>query len=112
MVCGLNDGVRSCDSGMGQQAAYLLAKEGFRVFAGIYLDQSVQHYQDYNKEEKTSIVTVKIDVSSTESIAQAVKQTEQHIKEGQAKGDLHSKRGLVALINCAGVAFVGERRWR
>lgn len=62
-----------CDSGMGEVTAVHLAKLGFKVFAGIYLEASAEKLKNQN----SAIVPVRIDVSKEESVKAAAETVKQ-----------------------------------
>lgn len=58
---------------MGEVTAVHLAKLGFKVFAGIYLEASAEKLKNQN----SAIVPVKIDVSKEESVKAAAETVKQ-----------------------------------
>eukprot|EP00041_Stephanoeca_diplocostata_P033144 m.1086734 g.1086734 ORF g.1086734 m.1086734 type:complete len:366 (+) comp24280_c0_seq21:135-1232(+) len=95
--------ITGCDSGMGEVSALHLAKIGFRVYAGCFLQSSDAQLQEkFNKQSnnKGSISYVPLDVTKTESIQQAHATVE---KDLAANG----MNGLVSIINCAGISYTG-----
>jgi NAD(P)-dependent dehydrogenase (short-subunit alcohol dehydrogenase family) len=94
--------ITGTDSGMGEITTIHLSKLGFHVFAGYYLDESLKKWKEKNKElfmEKERITPVKIDVTNQESIENAVKIVKDYLKQ-------LNDGGLVAIINCAGIAYI------
>jgi len=98
--------ITGCDSGMGEITAIHLAKKGFHVFAGVYLDESFVELPKKAKtanESDANITPIKIDVTKEESIQQAAKEVEKLLKT--------KSLGLVGIINCAGVGYSGPSEY-
>ena len=119
--------VTGCDSGMGKVSAERLAKIGYHVFMGCFLPASIKEIADskdvYEKvvsafgsvffllpgvlkcgrDAQSNKTAVQIDVTSDESVKNAVAQVEKALADKK----LHPV-GLIAVINCAGVAFEGS----
>jgi NAD(P)-dependent dehydrogenase (short-subunit alcohol dehydrogenase family) len=86
--------VTGTSTGIGRAAAKRLAREGFRVFAGVRKDTDAESIRG---EGIDGLEPVMIDVSDEDSIGSARKQVE------QAVGD----EGLAGLVNNAGTAIPG-----
>jgi len=98
--------ITGCDTGMGETTAIYLAGKGFRVFAGVYLRESFQKLKDQTKEKygtDVNIIPVSIDVTNQESIQKAFDTVKEELRGKQI--------GLVAIINCAGVATIGPAEY-
>ncbi|CAG5122352.1 unnamed protein product [Candidula unifasciata] len=83
--------ITGCDSGFGHLAAKQLDKLGFHVFAGCLTKEGAKSVRE---SCSSRVTTVELDVRSTESIQQAVKQVESSLPPGT---------GIWALINNAGI---------
>jgi len=88
---------------MGEATALYLVGIGFRVYAGILLKESSQKLKDEAKKQHgtdQNLIPVPIDVTNQESIQKAVSTVTDHLKGNKGIG-------LVAIINCAGIATIG-----
>ncbi|BFZ17713.1 hypothetical protein BsWGS_20752 [Bradybaena similaris] len=83
--------ITGCDSGFGHQAAIQVDKLGFHVFAGCLTQAGAE---SVTESCSSRLVTVDLDIRSTESIQQAVQ---------LVKSRLPPDTGLWALINNAGI---------
>ena len=86
-----------CDSGMGETTAFHLAKIGYHVYAGVFLEESFKKYESFK-----NITPIQIDVANEESVAKAATTIEEHIKK--SKGAI---KGLYGVLQCAGIAYTG-----
>lgn len=92
--------VTGADSGMGEVTTEHLSKLGYHVFAGVFLESSFDKYADI-----PNVTPISLDVTSDESVENAVTSVEEELKKGSYAP------GLVAVINCAGVAFTGPAEY-
>jgi len=95
--------ITGCDSGMGEATALHLSGIGFRVYAGILLDESAEKLKEQaTKLHSTdkNLIPVQIDVTKEESIKKALSTVKDHMQKNKGIG-------LVAIINCAGIATIG-----
>jgi NAD(P)-dependent dehydrogenase (short-subunit alcohol dehydrogenase family) len=84
--------VSGCSSGIGEACAACLARDGWRVFAGVRSDADAQSVE----ADPGGLTAVQLDVTNAASVAGARAQIEQ-----EAKGKLD------ALVNNAGIAIGG-----
>jgi len=96
--------ITGCDSGMGEAAAMHLANVGFHVFAGIYLEKSADNYSKLK-----NVTPIRIDVTKQEDINAAVRKISE--LTGEKARDANLRRGLVGLINCAGVGYTAPAEY-
>ena len=85
---------------MGKITTERLSKQGYHVFAGCYLDDSIKQW---NESGNGRVHAVKLDVTSDESVAAAAETVKKALQDKQKY-----KYGLIGIINCAGVAFEGK----
>jgi NADP-dependent 3-hydroxy acid dehydrogenase YdfG len=90
--------VTGCDSGMGETTAFHLAKVGYHVFAGCYLEESFKKY-----ESLSNVTPIQIDVANEESVEKAAAQVNDMINN--SKGAI---KGLYGVLQCAGIAYTGK----
>jgi NAD(P)-dependent dehydrogenase (short-subunit alcohol dehydrogenase family) len=81
-------------SGIGHACALLLARHGFKVFAGIRRSEDAARLQD---EAGNGLIPVEIDVVSSQSISAAAKEVTAKL----------GGRGLDGLVNIAGIGISG-----
>jgi NAD(P)-dependent dehydrogenase (short-subunit alcohol dehydrogenase family) len=84
--------VSGCSAGIGRACAACLARDGWRVFAGVRSDADAQSVES----DPGGLTAVQLDVTDAASIARARAQIER-----EAKGELD------ALVNNAGIAIGG-----
>jgi len=104
--------ITGCDSGMGEITALHLAKKGFHVFAGVFLDDSMAGLPKKAKElngTDANITPIKLDVTKEESIQQAAKEVEKLLPSLRSSSS--KPVGLVGVINCAGVGYSGPSEY-
>jgi NAD(P)-dependent dehydrogenase (short-subunit alcohol dehydrogenase family) len=87
--------VTGCDSGMGENTAFHLAKVGYHVYAGCLFQESFKKY-----ESISNITPLQIDVSNEEAVQQLALTIKSLIQE--SKGAI---KGLYGVIQCAGIAY-------
>ena len=80
--------VTGCDSGFGRILTHMLSEQGHHVFAGVYLEKSIEELRG------PLISPVRIDVCDESSIELAVRRVREIL------GD---SRGLDGLVNNAGI---------
>ena len=92
--------VTGCDSGMGKEVAEAAAAAGFSpVFAGCFTKEG----QRRSSWSHPAIHPVALDVTSDESVAQAVKTVRATLKKDGGK--------LIGLIQCAGIPVVAPAEY-
>ena len=94
--------VTGCDSGMGEETALKLVGEGYDVFAGCYSEASFEKLREKCRERNRKVGDkklhpVQIDVTSDSSVQEAVALVREQVQE----------RGLIGVINCAGLGYCG-----
>lgn len=100
--------VTGADSGMGEATVLHLCKEASyeRVYAGIYDDRSASKLaaalKAHSPEAAKRCVPVALDVCSDESVALAAKRVEADLASGA-----NGAKGLVAVVQCAGMGYNG-----
>jgi NADP-dependent 3-hydroxy acid dehydrogenase YdfG len=81
--------ITGCDSGFGRIAVDLLDKENIGVFAGVFLESSVEKIkQDFPSGR---VVPVPLNVRSEASVLEAARTIGEHLKRENAK--------LIGLVN-------------
>uniref|UniRef100_A0A8C0GIU1 Retinol dehydrogenase 5 n=1 Tax=Chelonoidis abingdonii TaxID=106734 RepID=A0A8C0GIU1_CHEAB len=91
--------ITGCDSGFGHMLAKRLDRKGFRVLAGCLTQKGAANLQ---RSSSPSLRTTLLDVTSSESIQQAVEWVRAEVGE----------KGLFGLVNNAGVANpIGPTEW-
>ncbi len=96
--------ITGCSSGIGKHAALELAAAGYLVFAGVRnaKDNAALKSEAASRGVGDRIAPILLDVTDSNSLAQAVADVHAALSGGQYAG-----RALVGLINNAGVAHVG-----
>lgn len=89
--------VSGCDSGMGLVSAERLAARGFTVVFGCLLEANAARVNALGDARR---VGVQLDVTSDASVAACVERVASRFPEG-----------IVAIVNCAGVAFEGPAEY-
>ncbi|XP_071830334.1 estradiol 17-beta-dehydrogenase 2-like [Apostichopus japonicus] len=89
--------ISGCDSGFGFAIAKALDEKGVHVFAGCYL-KGQEGEQNLVKACSDRLVTIQLDVTSEESITNAVKTVQEKLQG----------KDLWALVNNAGIMYLGE----
>jgi len=102
-ACGKVVLITGCDTGIGHEVAAHLDHLGCHVFAGC-LDTASEGAQRLRVEASPNLKLIKMDVTSDEQVAMAVKYVEDNLPQGE--------EGLYALINNAGVCVCGEFDWQ
>lgn len=87
--------VTGASTGIGRHAAALFARSGYHVLAGVRRDADAHHLRD---EFREAVYPLLLDVTSGAAIADAVRETQALLGEGDA---------LVAIVNNAGIAVHG-----
>lgn len=95
--------VTGCDSGMGYHSAVRLARAGYHVVAGCYLEDSSEKLKSEMAGDaddvKARLTPVNLNVTSDESVKAAAEVVKKHPQ--------YESLGLVGAINCAGVGYNG-----
>jgi NAD(P)-dependent dehydrogenase (short-subunit alcohol dehydrogenase family) len=86
--------ITGTSTGIGRATALHLAREGFRVFAGVRRQEDADHLR---AEAPEAVTPIQLDVTDAASISQAAKEVERVV--GAA--------GLAGLVNNAGIGFGG-----
>ncbi|KAL0611769.1 Retinol dehydrogenase 5 [Plecturocebus cupreus] len=91
--------ITGCDSGFGRLLALQLDQRGFRVLASCLTPSGAE---DLQRVASSRLHTTLLDITDPQSIQQAAKWVETHVKEA----------GLFGLVNNAGVAgIIGPTPW-
>ena len=105
--------ITGCDTGFGREIAFRAAHEGFVVFAACLQRKSLKKF-----DQEPSIHPLVMDVTNDISVANAVGQFTNWLGEvdsdekSEAKQDAkRPTRVLHAVINNAGIGFLGEVDW-
>lgn len=94
--------ITGCDGGFGNDLAKFLDSRGALVFAGCLNDKS-DGVLTLKKHCSNNLKVVKLDVTSDNDVAKAVEAIETFLRE--------SSKELWALVNNAGLNFLGEVEW-
>jgi len=112
--------VSGADSGMGFNVAVRLAQRGYQVFAGCYAaDSEEKLLAELPKAFQQRLLVVdKFDVTNDRSVARAESLVRAYIEKGEWKGKkgqlvkaTAKAKGLVGVINCAGVGHSGPAEY-
>lgn len=91
--------ITGCDSGFGRLLALQLDQRGFRVLASCLTPSGAE---DLQRVASSRLHTTLLDITDPQSVQQAAKWVEMHVKEA----------GLFGLVNNAGVAgIIGPTPW-
>jgi NAD(P)-dependent dehydrogenase (short-subunit alcohol dehydrogenase family) len=80
---------------MGETTAFHLAKVGYHVYAGCFLEDSFKKYESF-----PNITPLQVDVSNEESVQQIAVTIQNLIQESNGK-----IKGLYGVLQCAGIAY-------
>lgn len=92
--------VTGASSGIGQEAVFRLAEKGIRVFAGVRSQKAIDQLTKRRFDEgleKELVRPLRLDVTQTESIQQAIELISEQV----------GAQGLAGLVNNAGIAVAG-----
>jgi NAD(P)-dependent dehydrogenase (short-subunit alcohol dehydrogenase family) len=92
--------VTGASTGIGRATAMLLAKRGFRVFAGV---RNPWDAESLRSEGGARVIPIQIDVTDARSIAAAVDEIEQHL-DGEGLDGLVNNAGIGVAVPVEGVA--------
>jgi len=97
--------VTGCDSGFGRQVTNMLSSAGHGVFAGVFLEASMEALVEEFKGNKGNVVPVRVDVTDEESVEAAAETIRRHLNAAGVAG-------LAGLVNNAGILVTpGPVEW-